>query len=354
MNTQRKTKSIWLLLIAAFLLSGCASTTMLTTVPPGARVYVKGEALGTTPYKYSDTKPALSSTFITFKKQGFKDLEVVLKRNEQPAWGAIIGGVFIYVPLLWFAEYKANHFYELERASGTELNEAFYSETDTLIKSEVDKIAAVEKPVENMPGMTDTSLYKTTEAPGLDFSKRKISQFGIGGGLCTWALFLGMDFTYIGPKNNGVNIGWNANMFKTPDVPADYDRFFTPMDYLNIFSINYVRALPTTKNDVRFRLEAGPSCVFYSKATIVNNPSYNPNHSEDEWFWSFDWLNNDWKHKYNKERSTLSSIGASLAARMEYLVSPSLDFEISLFANLNNLKSIIGLGFFLNFGDVKD
>ena len=108
-------RTISLLLVMAILFSGCASTTLFTTEPGGASIYIKGEEKGTTPYKYSDTKIVFSSTPITFKKDGYKDLIIILKRSEQPAVGAIIGGALIYVPLLWFAEYKESHFYELEQ-----------------------------------------------------------------------------------------------------------------------------------------------------------------------------------------------------------------------------------------------
>jgi hypothetical protein len=354
MKTLRVTNDFWLLLVLAFLLSGCASTTMLTTLPPGARIYVGGDELGTTPYKYSDTKPALSSTFITFKKQGYKDMDVILKRNEQPAWGAIIGGVLLWVPIIWFADYKDSHFYELERAALPGMNKDYYTNADTLIKSEVDKSVTEEIPVGSISGMTDTISDKTLEAPGRDFTKRKISEFGMGFGPCMRGGFFGLDYTYIGPKNIGGNFSWSANMFRTPDTPGDYDRPFTPMNYVNILSFDLVKAFHSQKNNQRFRLEAGPSYVIYSKATIVPNPNYDPGHVNDSWFWSFEWLNNDWKYKYNKERSTTSTLGASLAARMEFLLSPSFDLEVSLFANLNNLKSILGLGFFLNFGDVRD
>ena len=110
-----KTKVFSMIIIAGLFLSGCASTTLFTTDPVGASVFVRGEERGTTPYKYSDTKVAFSSTPVTFKKDGYKDLNIILKRIERPAVGAILGGVMFYVPLLWFAEYEKDHFYILEK-----------------------------------------------------------------------------------------------------------------------------------------------------------------------------------------------------------------------------------------------
>jgi len=354
MKTPHPTNGLWLLLIPGFLFSGCASTTLLTTVPPGASVYINGEVQGTTPYKYSDTKPALSSTHITFKKQGFRDMDVILRRNERPAWGAIIGATMVYVPILWFAEYKKSHFYELERAALSGRTEEYYANADTLIKSEIEISVADEIPSDGIQVLTDINSYNTLEAPGKDFTKRRISEFGMGSGICLKGGLFGMDYTYIGPENLGVNIPWNMNISLTPMEYDDYDRPFPPMDYLNILSFNVLKAFSVPEKNRRIRLEAGPSAVFFSKATIVPNPDYNPSHVDDSWFWSFDWLNNSWKYKYNKERSSSSTIGVSLAAKMEFLLSPSFDLEVSLFANLNSLKSIYGLGLFMNFGDVKD
>jgi hypothetical protein len=354
MKTPHTSNSLWLLLITAFLFSGCASTTLLTTAPPGAKVYVNGEVMGTTPYRYSDTKPALSSTRITFTKQGFRDLDIILKRNERPAWGAIIGATMVYVPILWFAQYNKSHFYELEPTALQGRSEDYYADRDTLIKSETEISVADEIPDSGVQAMTDTNSYNTLEASGKDFTKRRISEFGIGSGMCLKGGLFGMDYTYIGPESWGVNIPWNMNISLTPMKYNDYDRPSPPMDYLNVFSFNVIKAFGVPEKDRRIRFEAGPSAVFFSKATIVTNPDYDPNHVDDSWFWSFGWMNNKWRYKYNKERSSSSTIGVSMTAKMEFLLSPSFDLEVSLFANLNSLKSICGLGLFMNFGDVKD
>jgi hypothetical protein len=353
MRTAGPTHGFWLMLVGAFLFSGCASTTLLTTAPPGAKVYMNGEVLGTTPYRYSDTKTALSSTHITFKKQGFHDMDIILKRNEKPAWGAIIGAVIVYVPILWFAEYNKSHFYELERAAKPGRNEDYYTNSDTLIKSETEISSEDEIPAESIQAMTDTNSYNTLKVTGRDFTKRRISEFGMGAGLCLKGGLFGMDYTYIGAENWGINIPWNVNISRTPMEYNDYDRTFPPMDYLNIFSFNALKAISFPEKNQRIRIEAGPSAVFFSKATIVLNPDYDPNYIDDSWFWSFNWASNKSKYKYNKERSSSSTIGLSLAAKMEFLLSPSFDLEVSLFGNLNSLKSICGLGLFMNFGDVK-
>ena len=340
--------------------SGCASTTLLTTAPTGATVYVKDVAQGTTPYRYSDTKVALSSTPITFKKTGYKDLNIVLKRNERPAIGAIIGGIIAYVPLLWFAEYKDSHFYELEKIYALlpdtgivprpDSISAFHSDsviigrnTDQLMK---DTISAA-----NSTGLSDTISVQAV--PGIDLTKRTNSQFGAGSGFCLKGMFISLNYTFIGTKNWGVSLDYILNPFKAKNIPIDYDRPFTPKDFVNIVSVDLLRAFTAPKRNYRFRIEAGPSWVNFSKAKIELNPNYDPNYDNDQsWFWNM-W-NGKVGYQYSKSHSGKSTIGASVTARMEFLYAASGSIELVLFTNINGLHSITGCGLCMNFGDVRD
>ena len=102
-----------LLLSSAILLSGCASTTIINSSPNGAKLYVDGEPVGTTPYTYTDTKIVGSATPFRIVLDGYEDFNGVLKRNEEANVGAIIGGIFFLFPFLWTMDYKATHTYEL-------------------------------------------------------------------------------------------------------------------------------------------------------------------------------------------------------------------------------------------------
>lgn len=112
-----KRASIIILASFVFLVS-CSSTTMIVTEPAGATVYMDGQKKGTTPYKHTDTKIAGSQTRITFKKDGYEKLDVILTRNEQADVGAIVGGIFFLVPFFWVMEYYPEHIYELEEIQG--------------------------------------------------------------------------------------------------------------------------------------------------------------------------------------------------------------------------------------------
>jgi hypothetical protein len=341
--------------------SGCASTTLLTTVPTGATVYLKDIAQGTTPYSYSDNKIALSSTPITFKKEGYKDLNIVLKKNERPAIGAIIGGIVAYVPLLWFAKYKDSHFYELEKIdiflpdSGIVLRHdsisAFHSDS-VIVRRNTNQLVRDTISAANSTGLSDTISVQQA-APGIDFTKRTNSQFGAGLGFCLKGMFFGLNYTFIGSKNWGVSLSYILNPFKAKDIPVDYDRPFTPKDFVNIVSANLLRAFTAQKRNYRFRIEAGPSWVSYSKAKIGLNPNYDPNYDNNQsWFWNL-W-NGKVGYKYSKSHRAESTIGASVTAKMEFLYAPSASMEVVIFTNINALHTITGCGFCMNFGDVRD
>ena len=101
------------LLSSVILLSSCASTTIINSAPNGAKLYVDGEPVGTTPYTYSDTKIVGSSTPIRIVMEGYEDFNGLLKRNEEANVGAIIGGFFLLFPFFWTMDYKTAHTYEL-------------------------------------------------------------------------------------------------------------------------------------------------------------------------------------------------------------------------------------------------
>lgn len=104
---------------ALILFSSCASSTVFRTTPEGAKVYADGQYLGTTPVTYSDTKIVGSSTNIRIEKEGYKTVNAVLNRSEQADIGAIVGGLFVWIPFLWTMKYNAEHNYEMEPLNGS-------------------------------------------------------------------------------------------------------------------------------------------------------------------------------------------------------------------------------------------
>lgn len=100
------------LTLAAFI-TGCSSTTLIKSEPSGARLYLNGEKVGTTPYTHTDTKIIGSVNTVLLKKEGYQDFAAVFSRNENPNVGAIIGGVLVLFPFLWAMDYKPMYTYEM-------------------------------------------------------------------------------------------------------------------------------------------------------------------------------------------------------------------------------------------------
>jgi len=93
--------------------TGCASTTIIRSQPPGAKVYIDGESVGQTPYVMSDQKIVGSSTHVKLVLDGYEPFNAVIQRNEQFEVGPCIGGVLVLFPFLWIMGYKPEHNYEL-------------------------------------------------------------------------------------------------------------------------------------------------------------------------------------------------------------------------------------------------
>ena len=94
--------------------AACSSSTVIRSNPSGAKVFIDGQMVGTTPYTMSDTHIVGSSTHIRLEYPGYAPTDATIKRNEEFDVVACIGGVFLLVPFLWIMGYKADHSYELQ------------------------------------------------------------------------------------------------------------------------------------------------------------------------------------------------------------------------------------------------
>ena len=116
LGTQNKANNMkrLLCLILAISVTGCASTTVINSTPNGAQVYLNGEKTGTTPYAYTDKKIVGSTNTVLLKKEGYQDFLSSFSRDDNVNVGALIGGLFLFVPFLWVMNYKPTYSYELE------------------------------------------------------------------------------------------------------------------------------------------------------------------------------------------------------------------------------------------------
>jgi len=118
------TKITGLILSASVLWSSCVSTTLIQSNPSGAKLYLNGEPVGTTPYTHQDTRIVGSTTAVKLEKEGYAPLNTSFTRDEEVDAGAIIGGILVLVPFLWTMKYKPIHTYELKPLENTEQPQA--------------------------------------------------------------------------------------------------------------------------------------------------------------------------------------------------------------------------------------
>lgn len=112
-KTKLLSRAISLVLAGALLFASCSSTTLIQSVPSGAKVYLNDEYAGVTPYSHTDTKIVGSTTYVRLEKEGYETLNSAFSRSEEADVGAIIGGVFLWIPFLWTMKYKPTRTYEL-------------------------------------------------------------------------------------------------------------------------------------------------------------------------------------------------------------------------------------------------
>jgi hypothetical protein len=107
-------KKIMSLAMIFFVLFGCGSTTLLKSNPPGAKIQVDGYTVGETPQFYTDKAVAGTSKTVTLKKEGYKDFDGYIKRNQFSVPN-LIGGIFLLVPFIWILEYPSQYTFNMEK-----------------------------------------------------------------------------------------------------------------------------------------------------------------------------------------------------------------------------------------------
>ncbi len=107
-----RTRMLALIMIAVFV-SACSSSTVIRSRPDGATVYMDNVQQGTTPLTYSDTAIAGTTKAIRLKKDGYKTLDTVIRKDKFEV-GPCIGGVLIFFPFIWVLGYQDVYEFGLE------------------------------------------------------------------------------------------------------------------------------------------------------------------------------------------------------------------------------------------------
>lgn len=100
--------------IVSILFTSCASSTLITSDPPGASLYLDGASVGATPYKHKDSKPIFSCTSVRLEKDGHETVYTEICKEDEPKVGPIVGGFFLVIPWLWALGYRNTYNYYLE------------------------------------------------------------------------------------------------------------------------------------------------------------------------------------------------------------------------------------------------
>ena len=86
--------------------------------PPGARVFLNGVPVGTTPYTMTDTNMTGTATQVRFEYPGFEPFNTMIVRSEELDPLALIGGILLLVPFLWILGYQPTHFFTMQPLGG--------------------------------------------------------------------------------------------------------------------------------------------------------------------------------------------------------------------------------------------
>ena len=107
-------KKITALTMVFFFLIGCASTTLIKSNPPGAKLQVEGKVVGETPHFYTDKAVAGTMKTVTLKKESYKDFNGYIER-EKLSIPALIGGILLVIPFAWILEYPSQYYFKMEK-----------------------------------------------------------------------------------------------------------------------------------------------------------------------------------------------------------------------------------------------
>lgn len=104
--------------ITAVAVTGCASSTVLQSQPPGAHVFLNGNPVGVTPYTMTDTNIVGTTTQLRLEYPGYQTINTYIVRNEELDPVALITGILVWVPLLWVLRYQPTHYFAMQPEGG--------------------------------------------------------------------------------------------------------------------------------------------------------------------------------------------------------------------------------------------
>jgi hypothetical protein len=101
-----------LFLLSALILFGCASSTVIKTIPEGAKVKKNGQLMGITPYDHWDREVSGYTNKFTLQMDGYKDKEITIEKDVFYFHRLILPPVLAWP---WLYGYNPGYYFELEK-----------------------------------------------------------------------------------------------------------------------------------------------------------------------------------------------------------------------------------------------
>jgi len=101
-----------IIFVSVLILCGCASSTVIKTIPDGVRVKQGNELIGITPYEHWDREVSNYVLNLTLSKEGYRDKEIAIEKNVLYIHRLIVPPI---IGLPWLLGYNPSYLYELEK-----------------------------------------------------------------------------------------------------------------------------------------------------------------------------------------------------------------------------------------------
>ena len=164
---------------------------------------------------------------------------------------------------------------------------------------------------------------------------------GLGGGDGFEGGVGGVKGTIVLSDRMGAVVSFKQNTFEAENLPYDYHSGLclfgtcTPKDWVNIYSFQVFRELPTSSDKIKMAFELGPSLISHHLNEFTR--------TTPGWFGS----------NYNSSFTTKQTAGFTIHFLIDFLLFRWMGFDASLFTNVNPLHSFIGFEIYLNLGIIR-
>jgi len=185
-----------------------------------------------------------------------------------------------------------------------------------------------------------------TAESAMDTSKRDQEMnlreiyLGIGGGLGSAGVSVGINGTLVLPNGFGIFLGRKINSYSAKNLPDDYNGIFRPNDDIKSTS---VRILYESNGDLRWGIEAGPAWMNYRE--LVFTPI-----SEEICVWEICWTRSK---NYETEEISATLGGFTVRAKLDFGGAKRIGGEFAVLRNINKYRNFVGFELYLTLGLVN-